>query len=325
MADDRLPPPPSDEIRIGISSCLLGELVRFDGGHKHDHFITDTMGRFVSFVSVCPEVEVGMGTPRETIRLERRDGETRLVAPKSGTDHTRAMTAWAHRRVRDLEALDLCGYILKKDSPSCGMERVRVYSATGMPEKTGRGLFAEALLDRFPLLPVEEEGRLNDPWLRENFLERVFAYRRLKALFGKGWRVGDLVAFHSREKLLLMAHHPPTYTALGRLVATAKGLPRDRVAREYREAFMLGLQHLATAKKNTNVLQHMAGYFKTLVGAEEKVELQGHIEDYRLGLVPLVVPVTLIRHHVRIHKVAYLAGQSYLQPHPKELMLRNHV
>jgi uncharacterized protein YbgA (DUF1722 family)/uncharacterized protein YbbK (DUF523 family) len=315
----------SGEIRIGISSCLLGEKVRFDGGHKQDHFITDTMGRFVSFVAVCPEVEVGMGTPRETIRLERRDGGIRLVAPKSGADHTQAMAAWARKRVEDLEALDLCGYILKKDSPSCGMERVRVYGEGGMPDKSGRGLFAAVLLERFPLLPVEEEGRLNDPWLRENFLERVFAYRRLKALFGKGWRVGDLVAFHSREKLLLMAHHPPTYTALGRLVGGAKGRMRQDVEQEYREGFMTGLRHLATVKKNTNVLLHMAGYFKTLLGPEEKSELQGHIEDYRQGLVPLVVPVTLFRHYVRLHKVTYLAGQTYLQPHPKELMLRNHV
>lgn len=325
MATAPGPPMTSDEIRIGISSCLLGEKVRFDGGHKQDHFITDTMGRFVSFVSVCPEVEVGMGTPRETIRLERRDSGIRLVAPKSGKDHTRAMTAWARQRVQVLETLDLCGYILKKDSPSCGMERVRVYGEGGMPDKSGRGLFAAALLERFPLLPVEEEGRLNDPWLRENFLERVFAYRRLKALFGKGWRLGDLVAFHSREKLLLMAHHPPTYSALGRLVASAKGLPRDRVSGEYQEAFMLGLRHLATVKKNTNVLQHMAGYFKTLLGPEEKSELQGHIQDYHRGLVPLVVPVTLLRHYVRLQGVSYLAGQTYLQPHPKELMLRNHV
>ena len=314
-----------EEIRIGISSCLLGEQVRYDGGHKHDRFITDTMGRFVTFVSVCPEMEIGLGTPRETMRLQEDPGGLRLVAPKSGKDHTEAMAAWARKKVEALAKANLCGYILKKDSPSCGMERVRVYSGKGMPEKSGRGLFAQVLLERFPLLPVEEEGRLNDPWLRENFLERVFAYRRLKSFFAPRWTVGQLVAFHSREKLLLMAHHPPTYTALGRLVASAKGRDREALAHEYRDAFMAGLRHLATVKRNVNVLQHMAGYFKTLLVPPEKEELHSLIQDYRLGLVPLVVPLTLFRHHVRLHRVRYLAGQSYLEPHPKELMLRNHV
>lgn len=315
----------SGEIRIGISSCLLGEKVRWDGGHKHQHFLTDTMGPFVTYVPVCPEVEIGLGIPRETIRLQQGSEGVRLVGTKSGADHTQAMREWAAGRLEEIAGLGLCGCVLKKDSPSCGMERVRICSGKGMPEKSGRGLFAEALLARFPLLPVEEEGRLNDPWLRENFLERVFAYRRLCGLFAAPWRVGDLVAFHSREKLFLMAHHPPAYSALGRLVASAKGRPRGQVEGGYREGFMTGLKHLATVKKNTNVLQHMAGYFKHVLGAEEKAELHGAIEDYRRGLVPLVVPLTLLRHYVRLHKVAYLAGQSYLEPHPKELMLRNHV
>ena len=325
MADQRRQPLAADEIRIGISSCLLGEKVRWDGGHKHQHFLTDTMGPFVTYVPVCPEVEIGLGIPRETIRLQQGERGVRLVGTKTGADHTEAMRSWAAGRLEEIAGLDLCGYVLKKDSPSCGMERVRIYSGKGMPEKNGRGLFAEALLARFPLLPVEEEGRLNDPWLRENFLERVFAYRRLRGLFAAGWRVGDLVAFHSREKLFLMAHHPPTYSVLGRLVASAKGRPRPQVEGEYREGFMTGLRHLATVRKNVNVLQHMAGYFKNLLGPEEKAELHGHVEDYRQGLVPLVAPITLFRHYVRLHDVAYLAGQSYLQPHPKELMLRNHV
>ncbi|MEW5763341.1 MAG: YbgA family protein [Acidobacteriota bacterium] len=325
-AESRLQPvPPKEEIRVGISTCLLGRNVRFDGGHKHDPFLTATVGPFVTYVPVCPEVEVGMGTPRESIRLERHGEAVRLVAPKSGTDHTEAMTSYARRRVAALAGEDLSGYILKKDSPSCGMERVRVYGATGMAERKGRGLFAEELLRAYPLLPVEEEGRLNDPRLRDNFFVRVFAYRRLKALFSGRWTVGKLVAFHTAEKLLLLAHDPKGYSQLGRLVAGAKGRPREEVSRDYARTFMASLARLATTKKNVNVLQHMAGYFRETLSPAERRELHGVIEDYAAGLVPLVVPLTLFRHYVRLHDVAYLRGQTYLEPSPKELMLRNHV
>jgi uncharacterized protein YbgA (DUF1722 family)/uncharacterized protein YbbK (DUF523 family) len=298
--------------------------VRFDGGHKKDTFVTGALGRFVEFVPVCPEVEVGMGTPRPTIRLERRGDEVRLVDPKGGADHTDAMRRWSARRLDEVERMDLCGWILKKDSPSCGMERVRL-THKGVARKEGVGLFAAALAERFPLLPVEEEGRLNDPWLRENFVERVFAYRRLKDLLDRRWTVGDLVRFHTAEKLLLLAHDPDAYRRLGRLVAGAKGLPRDEVRARYAETFMRAMARLAKAGRQTNVLQHMAGYFKDLLPADERRELQDAIADYRAGLVPLVVPLTLLRHHARKHAVAYLQGQTYLEPHPKELMLRNHV
>jgi uncharacterized protein YbgA (DUF1722 family)/uncharacterized protein YbbK (DUF523 family) len=311
-------------IRIGVSSCLLGCKVRFDGGHKRDDFLVDTFGSWVEWVPVCPEVEVGMGTPRESIRLVRADGEVRLIAPKSAKDWTAPMRAWAAHRVADLAGEELCGYVLKKDSPSCGMERVRVYGA-GMPVKSGRGVFAEALLARFPNLPVEEEGRLCDPRLRDNFVERVFAYHRLKRFFGGRWTVGGLVAFHTAHKLQLMAHAPAAYAALGRLVAGAKAAPRDAIRGAYQDGFMAGLTSIATAKRNTNVLHHILGYFKTSLDAAARAELLGLVEDYRTGLVPLVVPVTLIRHYVRLLDVAYLAGQTYLEPHPKELMLRNHV
>lgn len=317
--------PPREEVRVGISACLLGREVRFDGGHKHDHFLTDTVGPFVTYVPACPEVEVGMGTPRETIRLERRSEGIRLVAPKSGTDHTDAMRAYARRRVEALAAEDLSGYILKKDSPSCGMERVRVYGEKGVAERTGRGLFAEELLRAFPLLPVEEEGRLNDPRLRDNFFVRVFAYRRLQSLFGGRWTLGGLVAFHTAEKLLLLAHDPKGYSHLGRLVAGVKGRTREEAAGEYARTFMASLSRLATVKKNVNVLQHMAGYFREILSLEARRELHSVIEDYAGGLVPLVVPLTLFRHYVRLHSVAYLRGQTYLEPSPKELMLRNHV
>ncbi len=313
-----------DSIRIGISSCLIGCKVRFDGGHKKDDFLVGTFGRWVKWVPVCPEVEVGMGTPRESIRLVREGDEIRLVAPKSGTDWTAAMREYSLRRVAELAELDLSGYVLKKDSPSCGMERVKVYGE-GMPTKSGRGAFAEVLLERFPDLPVEEEGRLCDPRLRDNFVERVFAYHRVKRLFAGRWTVGALVAFHTAHKLQLMAHSPQVYGELGRLVAGAKGVDRSELARTYTAAFMRGLKVIATARRNTNVLLHIVGYFRKLLDGGARAELLAVIEDYRRGLVPLVVPMTLLRHHVRTHGVAYLAGQTYLEPHPKELMLRNHV
>ena len=220
---------------------------------------------------------------------------------------------------------DLSGFVLKKDSPSCGLERVKVYDRHGTPTRGGRGLFAAALVDAFPHLPVEEEGRLVDPRLRDNFVERVFAYRRLRNLFVARWTVGNVVRFHTAHKLLLLAHAPEAYRELGRLVADAGGVSRRDLERRYFDGFMRALAQPATTRRHTNVLQHMAGYFKERLDAASKRELADTITDYRHSLVPLVVPLTLLRHYVRRFEVAYLAGQTYLQPHPKELMLRNHV
>lgn len=312
-------------VRIGISSCLLGQNVRFDGGHKRDSFLVQTFGRFVCWVPVCPEVELGLGTPRDTLRLERRAGDVRLVMPKREQDFTDAMRAYAERRARELEREDLSGYVLKKDSPSCGMERVRVYDENAVPAKTGRGLFAEALLTRHPLLPVEEEGRLGDPKLRESFVKRVFAYHRLRAFLGGRFSLGGLVAFHTAHKLLLMAHSPEAYRRIGRLVARAKSLPRAELRERYARELMDGLAVPASTRRHTNVLHHMLGHFSDRLDAGARAELVALIEDYHKGLVPLVVPLTLVRHHVRRLGVAYLQGQVYLEPHPKELMLLNHV
>ncbi len=312
-------------IRIGISSCLLGEKVRYDGGHKRDAFLVETFGRFVEWVPVCPEVEMGLGTPRETLRLVRIGEDIHMLMPKTGTDHTKAMSAFAERRVRDLGREDLCGYVLKKDSPSCGMERVRVFDAHGVPVKSGRGLFAEALLRHFPNLPVEEEGRLSEPRLRENFIERVFAYRRLRTLLAGRWKIGELVAFHTAHKLLLMAHSPRVYASLGRLVAGAKRVPRAELCSQYESEFMRALTEIATTRRQTNVLQHIGGYLRPHLDEGSRSELLSLVEDYRRSLVPLVVPLTLIRHYVGKFEIPYLRGQVYLDPHPKELMLRNHV
>ena len=312
-------------VRIGVSSCLLGQKVRFDAGHKRDAFLVDTFGQFVEWVPVCPEAEIGMGIPREPIRLQRVGTSIRLLGVKSATDHTDNMAKWSAKRVEGLARADLDGYILKKDSPSCGMERVKVYDTGGAPARTGRGLFAEALIARLPLLPVEEEGRLSDPRLRDNFIERVFAYRRCRDLFGGRWTTGALVQFHTAHKLTLLAHSPDTYRALGRLVARAAALPRADVRTEYESGFMNGLATLATPRKHVNVMQHMLGYFKRSLDDASRGELAESVADYQKGLVPLIVPITLFRHHARRCEVDYLLGQVYLEPHPKELMLRNHV
>jgi uncharacterized protein YbgA (DUF1722 family)/uncharacterized protein YbbK (DUF523 family) len=318
-AAERRPP-----IRIGISACLLGDEVRFDGGHKRDRFLTDTLGPFVEWVKVCPEVEMGLGTPRETLRLVADDARLRLVTTRTQIDHTDGMNRWSAARVEELAHESLSGYVLKKDSPSCGMVRVKVYGLA-MPERSGRGLFATALMGRFPNLPVEEEGRLSDPRLRENFIERVFAYRRLCEMFGSTWTTADLIRFHTAHKMSLLSHSTTAYQELGRLVAGARGQRRATLRAAYESLFMETMARLATPARHTNVLQHMAGHLKRLIDADSKRELQGAIDEYRRGLVPLVVPLTLMRHYVRLHRVAYLAGQTYLEAHPRELMLRNHV
>jgi uncharacterized protein YbgA (DUF1722 family)/uncharacterized protein YbbK (DUF523 family) len=312
-------------IRLGISACLLGDEVRYDGGHKRDAFLTSVLGPLVEWVKVCPEVEIGMGTPREPIRLVGQDGRIRLLAVTSGADYTATMDTYAARRVEALRRDRLCGYVLKKDSPSCGMARVKVHGTKGPPARTGVGRFAAALIARFPDLPIEEEGRLADPRLRENFIERIFAYRRLRELFESAWSVGDLVAFHGAHKLVLLAHSTAAYTQLGRLVARAASLDRESLRAQYSRQFMNALAIVATRARHVNVLQHMAGYFKKSLDTASRDELRATIEDYRTGLVPLIVPVTLLRHHVRQQGVDYLADQIYLSPHPKELMLRNHV
>ena len=312
-------------IRVGISSCLLGEEVRFDAGHKRDRYLTDVLADYFEWVPVCPEVELGLGTPREPVRLERDGDEVRMRGIDSRTDHTRAMQRFSARRARELEAEGLAGYVLKSKSPSCGMERVRVYGRKGMPMKTGRGLFAEALQARFPHLPVEEEGRLHDPHLRENWIERVFAYRRLQALFSSRPSRGKLVAFHTGHKLQLLAHSPSHYRSLGRLVAEAKATPPGELRERYCREFMEALTRRATRRRHQNVLQHALGHLRGGVDAATSRQLHELMEDYGAGLVPLVVPITLLNHYASRLEIDYLNGQVYLDPHPRELMLRNHV
>ncbi len=312
-------------IRVGISACLLGQEVRYDGGHKRDRYITDTLGKFFEWVPVCPEVEMGLGTPRETLRLEGEPSAPRLVFAKTRGDVTVGMQAWAKSRLDALAKMDLSGYILKSDSPSCGMERVLVYRPSGIPGKNGVGIFARGLIERFPLLPLEEEGRLHEPPLRENFIERVFCYRRWRDLVTGGLTRGKLVAFHTAHKLLLMAHSPKHYAELGRLVANAKALSPRELETRYGTVFMTALKVKATVKKHTNVMHHILGYLKRDLGARDKSELVAVIADYHRALAPLVVPLILLKHYLARVEVPYLRDQIYLNPHPKELMLRNHV
>jgi uncharacterized protein YbgA (DUF1722 family)/uncharacterized protein YbbK (DUF523 family) len=314
----------ADKLRLGVSACLLGNEVRYDGGHKRHPFLTDLLGPFVEWVPVCPEVEAGFGTPREAMHLVRDGAGVRLLTVRTRRDVTHQLEKAVAARLRQLASLDLDGYVLKKDSPSCGLFRVKVYGEPGVGERTGRGIFAAALSDAQPLLPLEEEGRLGDPRLRETFIERVFAYRRLRQLSAGPVRAGSLMAFHARHKLLLLAHAPAAYARLGRLVASAKGRVSRALLEEYAAGFMAALAVPATRGRHVNVLQHMAGYFEA-ADTDSRRELAETIADYGRGLVPLVVPLTLVAHHARRHAVGYLLDQVYLQPHPKELMLRNHV
>jgi uncharacterized protein YbgA (DUF1722 family)/uncharacterized protein YbbK (DUF523 family) len=311
--------------RIGVSGCLLGEEVRYDGGHKRDRFLTDVLGRDVEWVPICPEVEAGLGTPREAMRLVGDPQNPRLVTIKSGIDHTRALETMTTNRIEELKKLDLSGYVFKKGSPSCGIERVRIYNEQGMPNQNGVGLFARAFIEQFPLIPVEEEGRLCEPTLRENFIERVFCYRRWQGLVQSGVTKQGLVQFHTIHKYVLLAHSPQQYEALGRLVGQAHQHRSKDLVHRYGELFMKTLAVKATVRKHANVLQHILGYFKERLSAHEKAELLGVIGDYHQGLTPLIVPLTLIKHYVQIFDVSYIREQVYLNPHPKELMLRNHV
>ena len=313
-----------EKIRIGVSACLLGQNVRYDGGHQRDRYITDTLGRWFEWVPVCPEVEYGLPIPREAMRLVGNPETPRLVTIRTRIDHTDGMLSWADKRLEALAAEDLCGFIFKSRSPSSGMAAVKVYPETGMAVKKGVGIFAGAFMRRFPLLPVEEDGRLNDPALRENFIERIFVYRRWRELERRNGGMKELVAFHAEHKLLILSHSPKHLTILGRLVANPNRMKLAALREEYFQNLMEGLRLTATVRKQTNVLEHMAGYFKKKLTPDEKKELGEVIGNYHRGLLPLIVPVTLIAHYVRLYGEPYLQKQIYLHPHPIELMLRNH-
>jgi uncharacterized protein YbgA (DUF1722 family)/uncharacterized protein YbbK (DUF523 family) len=317
---------PVKKITIGISTCLLGENVRYDGGHKRDPYLVNTLGNFFDYHPVCPETGAGFGIPREAMRLMGDPESPRLVTRQTGRDMTKPMEKWIVGALQKLSDAGLRGFIFKSGSPSSGMERVKVYGeGGGQARKSGIGLFARAFMKRFPLIPVEEEGRMHDIMLRENFIVRVFAYDRWVELKSSGPRPRDIIEFHERHKYLLMAHSPAGLKSLGQLVARVKEISPGEFTNRYETLFMTSLQQHATVRKHVNVINHMAGYFKKKLLPEEKSELLEVIEQYRAGIVPLILPVTLIKHYVRIYGESYLSGQYYLDPHPMELKLRNHA
>jgi len=315
----------TDTIRLGISACLLGQKVRFDGGHKLDRFLVHTLGPYVSYVPVCPEVESGLPIPRQALRLIGKADNPRLVFSKTKEDYTAAMTRWAEERLAGLAKAGLCGFVFKSKSPSSGLFRVKVYGSKGIPSATGRGLFAALFTRRFPMLPVEEEGRLHDPGLRENFIERIFAHKRWCDLMAGGLTPAKLVEFHTRHKMLLLSHSPKIYRRMGPMVANQGGTSVDQLVREYRDMFLTALAERATPGKHANVMQHMLGHAKKQLDSAEKQEMLELIGQYKLGILPLIVPLTLLKHYVRKHGLDYLAKQYYLDPHPLELKLRNHA
>ncbi|MBA7568044.1 hypothetical protein ES708_09763 [subsurface metagenome] len=313
-----------EKIRLGIATCLLGGKLRYDGGHKYAPFLVETLGRWVEYVPVCPEYECGLGVPREAMRLEGDPADPRLVTNKTGIDHTQRMKDWGRKRLRELEREGLCGYIFKSKSPSSGLRRIAVYGAGGVTVKQGVGIWAAMFTRHFPQLPVEDESRLNDSRLRENFIERVFVMKRWREMTAVGMKTGALAEFHTRHKLLVMSHGVEACRRLGKLVAGGKTMPATRLFDEYLAGLAGALKLIAPARKHRNVLLHVLGYFKRRLDATEKQELLEVIGSYAGGLVPLIVPLTLLNHYVRKYGEPCLAKQYYLNPHPLELKLRNH-
>jgi uncharacterized protein YbgA (DUF1722 family)/uncharacterized protein YbbK (DUF523 family) len=313
-----------EKIRIGISACLLGRKVRYDGAHKQDHCIADTLGEYFDFIHVCPEVEYGLPVPREPMHLVGSPDDASLVTVRTRIDHTEGMKKWAQSRLNKLSEERHSGFIFKSKSPSCGIQGVRVYNIKGIPSKQGAGIFARAFMDRFPLVPVIDDRRLNDPGLRKNFIERVFVLGRWLEFLRKGGHARDLVEFHTNHKLLMLAHSPLHAGILGRYIADSKGCvgPQND---GYIETMMEGLKLIATTRKHTNVLSHIVGYFKKEFAGNEKQELLEIIQEYNKGLIPLIMPITILNHYVRKYNEPYLKKQVYLNPHPLELMLCNHI
>lgn len=311
-------------IPVGVSSCLLGEEVRYDGGHKLDRYVTGVLGRWFEYVPFCPEALAGLGVPRPPIRLAGDPAAPRAVRVNDASiDVTGALEATSRRIVPELERVR--GYVFKRASPSCGVDRVKVYHAPGRAPRMGRGIFARTVMEAYPLLPCEEEGRLNDPTLRESFVERVFALDRWRRTMAEGFTAARLVEFHTRHKLLLLSHSEVHYRAAGRLVADAGRRDPTELAGEYLQTFMEGMRRQATRRRHANVLQHLAGYLKRRIDSGDRQALAALIDEYRTGAVPLVVPIRFLRHHFRHAPDRYAEMQHYLEPCPDALGLRNHL
>ena len=315
-----------EKIKIGISSCLLGENVRYDSGHKHDRYITDTLGNFFDWIPTCPEVAIGLGVPRPSIRLQFVGKETKLIEPRSENDLTEKMKAFSKRRVKSLAKEGLCGYILKSKSPSCGMARLKIYRGYAeRPATNGVGVFAEELLSTNLNLPIEEEGRLMDPVLRENWIRRVFAFYNFKKMVAFRPSIGKLVKFHSAYKFVVLSHCPKSYKELGQIVANAKSIGINESTIRYEKIFMTALKKKATRAKNVNVMEHLLGFFKKELDSHIRQEILQTIKDFRDGYTTIIVPITIIRHYANILEIDYLMNQAYLNPHPKQLALLSTI
>lgn len=313
------------KVKIGIAKCLLGDKVRYDGGHKLDRYLRDVLGQYVDWVPVCPEVECGMGIPREAVRLAGNLDTPRLIGRKSGEDWTDRMQVWGRNKIEFLEKEDLCGYIFKHGSPSNAMGRMKVFQDNGKIFYNGVGIWSRMVMDYFKQLPCEDDGRLHDNGIKENFITRIFTLKRWKEAISAGKNSGTLVNFHTQNKMLVMAHNEVLYRAMGKLVSTAGMVDSDELFPQYLEMLLKALSYKPTIKKHVNVLTHALGHLKKDISADEKVEMLELIEQYRNGHIPLIVPIAMMNHHVRKHHKNYLAGQYYLNPYPAELMLRNHV
>ncbi|MCF8006869.1 MAG: DUF523 and DUF1722 domain-containing protein [Methylovulum sp.] len=309
------------KIPVGISSCLVGEHVRFDGGHKSDAYIRGTLSQYFEFHPFCPEVGIGLGVPRPSMRLVHRDNSIRCIGVKDESqDFTERLTEYAHQQ--RVNMTELCGYILKKDSPSCGMERVKVYTSV-QSKREGVGIYAQHVMANFPLLPVEEEGRLGDPGLRENFIQRVYVLHRWRCLLSNGLTPASLTDFHARHKLIIMSHGD--YRELGQALASVTKETLGDIAEQYIIQLMSMLKKVVKRSSHVNVLQHIQGYLKKDLSADDKAELCDVIERYRQGEIPLIVPLTLLKHHFRKSPDAYIDNSYYMSPYPPELRLLNHL
>ena len=313
------------EMRLGVSACLMGDEVRYDGGHRRDPYVMDILARYFTLVKVCPEVGVGMSTPRETVRLVGRADAPRMIASETGSDWTARMNRWSRTRVRELKGENLCGFVFKKNSPSCGVFGVKIYDDKGRPGESGSGLFAIEFRKMNPLAPMEEEGRLEDPALRRNFLERVFAYHRLNQVFAGRWKRSGVTEFHNREKFLLLAHSPKIFKQLEQLTTTIGRRPAVEFKASYMAGFMEAMGVKAIPARHAKAMRSIAVLLRDYLTTSEYARVTGLIKEYREDLVPLVVPLTMLGFFGDLHEVPDLTGQSYLHPHSGELMLRNHV
>jgi uncharacterized protein YbgA (DUF1722 family)/uncharacterized protein YbbK (DUF523 family) len=313
-----------NEISIGVSACLLGAKVRFDGGHKRDRYINDLLTEHFNFVPFCPEVAIGMGTPRQPIRLVDDQGNIRAIGTREADrDYTTQLNEYGTRVAETLDSL--CGFVFKKDSPSCGMERVKVYADNGIPDKKGTGLFADKIMKKNPLLPVEDEGRLNDPVLRENFINRVYVYSRWKNLLDIGISKSALLDFHTRHKYLLLAHNQQAYRDLGRMLSSLDKANLAELSQQYIRRVMAVLKQRASRKTHVNVMQHLLGFLRPKLDVNDRAEMLDTIKAYARGEYPLVVPITLLKHHFRCNPHPFVNRQVYLDPHPRAMMLRNTI